>query len=494
MNTLRNTAFSTKKGFTLVEMAIVLVIVGLLIGGGFSALGAYLDNAKQSHTLGSLKVTKQALLNYVKVNKHMPCPDVTGDGKGDVGGALGTQCSSDVGTIPFDDIGLGRSVTADDYGNLFGYAVHKEAATSAVMGLNIALTSEATALRGFAGSYFYNLGAPAFDLDTPPTEAIPGSLVNSYQVCNRDAANNCGGANDVEVQFIPAVIVAFNENGFGTNLASCGTASRGDRETENCDADMRLIRGSFQDGVFDDQIVTISAYEIKEQALGDFKDPPQAVADPNLGEYAGYDVIIKGDVDSANATNLGTSVDEAFYIDTTDGDPTTGGNLDAQVTLKAGNDKLYVTNDILAGGNADMGAGDDELFVGGNVSGGGSAALGDGLDILNIDGSILYRGSVDLGKDADTATIKGSVGGSLTGDTGDDTVTINGDVTGTVNLGADNDTLYLLGDLVGGDLDGGAGTDDKLYLSATEIELNALITAEGGSVNNFETIIYGYIP
>ncbi len=358
MNTLRNTTCSAKKGFTLIEMAIVLVIVGLLIGGGFSTLGAYLDNAKQSHTLGSLKVTKQALLNYVKVNKHMPCPDVygDGDGKGDVGGASGTLCSSDVGTIPFDDIGLGRSVTADDYGNLFSYAVHKEAETSAVMGLNIAVLSDETALRGFAGSYFYNIGAPAFNLDTPPTEALQGSLLNSYQVCNRHAANNCGGTNDVEVQFIPAVIVAFNENGSGTNLASCGAASRGDRETENCNADMRLIRGSFQEGVFDDQIVTISAYEIKEQALGDFKDPPVAVESSAPPLWESFDFIVNKDFVNSNELNSADAVRNTYLIT---GDMTTHGSIN----LKDGNDILTILGTIDIANTIKGKSGHDVLLV-----------------------------------------------------------------------------------------------------------------------------------
>ncbi len=488
MSMVRN----TNKGFTLVEMAIVLVIVGLMIGGGFSTLGAYLDNAKQSHTKGSLKVTKQALLNYVKVNKHMPCPDVDGDGKQDAGGALGTQCDSDVGTVPYDDIGLSRAITQDDYGNLFGYGIHKEAATSAVMGLDSEVTSEATALLGLAGSYFYSQSAPAFNLDTPPTESSPGSLVNSYQVCRRYGTEDCSVATDVEVEFIPAVIVAFNENGDSTDLNDC-SGSGGTRETQNCDANMTLVRGVFQGGVFDDQMVTISAYEIKAQALGDFKDPPQAAPDPNASEYAGYDVIIKGDVDSANATNLGTSEDEAFYIDTTDGDPTTGGNLDAQVTMKAGDDKLYVTNDILAGGNADLGDGADELFVGGSVAAGGNAALGTGDDTLIIEGGILYKGSVDMEGDNDTALIGGSVGGTLDAGTGIDIVTVQGDVTGSINMEGDNDTLYIIGDVVGGDIDGGTGVDD-LHVSSSEVDFWALIALEGGSVSNFENIYYSSTP
>ena len=481
---------SVQQGFSLIEMAVVLVIVGLLIGGGFSTLGPYLDNAKQSHTLSSLELTKQALLNYVTVNKHMPCPDTNGDGTvTDPADRAGTLCNAYFGTVPYDDLGLGRTLASDDWGNVFSYGVHQQAASAAVM---VSLAAGSSALADKAGSYFYNQSAPDFDLNTPPTATEADSATESFTICKRTAADNCTGSSDKEMEFIPAVIVAFNENGSGTNLTGCGTASRGARETENCDADMTLIKGIFREGEYDDQMVAISAYEIKQHAL-DIDASTSMSLTPNPGEYDGYDVIIKGDVDSANATNLGTGDDEAFYIDTTDGDDTTGGNLDAQVTLKDGADKLYVTNDILSGGNADMGAGDDELFVGGNVAAGGNAALGTGNDVLIIEGGILYKGSVDLEGDNDIATIGGSVGGTLDAGTGDDTVTVIGDVTGSVNMEGNDDTLYVTGDVVGGDLDGGTGTD-TLYVSASEGEFATLLSTEGGSVQNFENIVYGYAP
>ncbi len=479
MNTLRNARYSTKKGFTLVEMAIVLVIVGLLIGGGFSTLGAYLDNAKQSHTLGSLKVTKQALLNYVKVNKHMPCPDVYGDGDGkgdDTGVGLLTQCSSDVGTIPFDDLGLGRGITADDYGNLFSYGIHKEAADPLIMGLNIASPSEAIALRGFAGSYFYNLGAPAFDLDTPPTEAVLGSLVNSYQVCNRNAQNDCGGTNDVEVQFIPAVIVAFNENGDGTSLAACGAATTETRETENCDGDMRLIRGSFQKDVFDDQMVTISAYEIKEYALGAFKNPPSSSLE--LPPWAGYDYIVNKDLTSTNDFNSASG----------DAGVDVGDDGSFEQDGDSYGDSLYVTGNVEA--NINMLNGSNKLLVEGNVS--ATVNGGTGVDFFNIGGSVDSDGRIELEDGADTLTIEGDVAGEINGGGGGDVIVIKKNVYGTVNMGTGGDDLTINGDIhsavYGGAKKGPNASDiDTIRVNKTRA---AFITSGQESFLNQFTQIY----
>lgn len=469
-------------GFTLVEMAIVLTIVGLLVGAGFSSLGAFMDNAKQSHTQGNLLVTKQALLNYVKVNKHMPCPDTDGDGAEDRKVTPSTQCSDYVGTVPYDDIGLARAVTSDDYSNLFGYAVHKEANLSSVMSLDITDSAGAAALLNQPGAYFYNLNAPAFDLETPPT-AHPTDGVDdpteSYAICKKYSANDCSGADDVEVNFIPAVIVAFNENGGETDLDTC-TGSWGVRENQNCNTTTELnptfVKGVFSDGEYDDQMVVISAYEIKAQALGDFKDPPTASDDyDSEGEYDGYDVIIRGDVDSSNDLNVASGEDNSFYIDHDDSG-ITGGNLNANVQLKDGEDKLKIIGNIEAGGNADMGSGNDDLVV---------------------YGTILLRGQATLGDGDDSSTIGGAVIGSIDAGFGDDTVIVEGDVTGTVDMNKGYDDLYLYGDLAGGTLDGGGDGDvngsDTLYTTKSEADWNQMIADYGGTVIGFDTIVYNYV-
>lgn len=469
-------------GFTLVEMAIVLTIVGLLVGAGFSSLGAFMDNAKQSHTQGNLLVTKQALLNYVKVNKHMPCPDTDGDGAEDRTGALSTQCSGYVGTVPYDDIGLARAVTSDDYSHLFGYAVHKEANLSSVMGLDVRVSADEAALLNQPGAYFYNFNAPAFDLETPPT-AHPTEGVDdpteSYAICKKYAADDCSGADDVEVNFIPAVIVAFNENGGETDLDTC-TGSWGVRENQNCntttETNPTFVKGVFSNGEYDDQMVVISAYEIKAQALGDFKDPPTASDDyDSESQYDGYDVIIRGDVDSSNDLNVASGEDNSFYIDHDDSG-ITGGNLNANVQLKDGEDKLKIIGNIEAGGNADMGSGIDDLIV---------------------YGTILLRGQATLGDGDDSSTIGGAVIGSIDAGFGNDTVIVEGDVTGTVDMNKGYDDLYLYGDLAGGTLDGGGDGDengsDTLYTTKSEVGWNQMLTDYGGTVIGFDIIVYNHV-
>lgn len=53
-----------KPGFTLIELMIALVIIGLIAGGAFYFAMTYLETAKRSATKTSLRNLKVTLLNY----------------------------------------------------------------------------------------------------------------------------------------------------------------------------------------------------------------------------------------------------------------------------------------------------------------------------------------------------------------------------------------------------------------------------------------------
>ncbi len=61
-------------GFTLVEMAIVLVIIGLLLGGMLMPLSAQIDQRKISDTQKMLDGIKEALIGFAVANGRLPCP------------------------------------------------------------------------------------------------------------------------------------------------------------------------------------------------------------------------------------------------------------------------------------------------------------------------------------------------------------------------------------------------------------------------------------
>jgi len=65
---------SRQAGFTLVEMAVVLVILGLLLTGLLLPLGAQMDLRRAEETQRVLRAAEEALTGYAIVNGRLPCP------------------------------------------------------------------------------------------------------------------------------------------------------------------------------------------------------------------------------------------------------------------------------------------------------------------------------------------------------------------------------------------------------------------------------------
>ena len=65
---------ATQNGFTLLEMAIVLMIVGLLLGGILATISGQVQQQRVSETLKQLNDIQQALIGYAVNNGRFPCP------------------------------------------------------------------------------------------------------------------------------------------------------------------------------------------------------------------------------------------------------------------------------------------------------------------------------------------------------------------------------------------------------------------------------------
>ncbi len=57
-----------KKGFTLVEMAMVLIVVGLLMGGGFQMMKVMQEKARSTEAKQTLEAAKEAVIGFVMSN------------------------------------------------------------------------------------------------------------------------------------------------------------------------------------------------------------------------------------------------------------------------------------------------------------------------------------------------------------------------------------------------------------------------------------------
>jgi prepilin-type N-terminal cleavage/methylation domain-containing protein len=113
----------TSKGFTLVEMAIVLIIFGLMLAMFLSPLSAQRDLQNRAKTQLKLNEIKAALIGYAIVNSHLPCTDTDAipDGLENRDSSVVNECDSDKsGILPWKTLGIDGT---DAWGNLFTYRV-----------------------------------------------------------------------------------------------------------------------------------------------------------------------------------------------------------------------------------------------------------------------------------------------------------------------------------------------------------------------------------
>ena len=76
-------------GFTLIEMAIVMVIIGILAGGGVSMIGILTKRKARIETIDYLKQAQAALISFADINGRLPWADTNGDGTENSGAASG---------------------------------------------------------------------------------------------------------------------------------------------------------------------------------------------------------------------------------------------------------------------------------------------------------------------------------------------------------------------------------------------------------------------
>ena len=115
----RSTPLSNQNGFSLVELAIVLVIVALLTSGlllGITAQRNATENVDAQHQLENIR---DALLGFAMANGRLPCPALQNLPNTDSNAGL-ENCAQQHGVIPWATLGLPET---DPWGNRFTYFV-----------------------------------------------------------------------------------------------------------------------------------------------------------------------------------------------------------------------------------------------------------------------------------------------------------------------------------------------------------------------------------
>lgn len=167
-------------GFTLTELAVVLVIVSLLIGGLLMPLSAQMDARNASETRTALAEIREALLGYAAVNGRLPCPAAAaGDGIEQFNPTTG-QCTPLAGVLPWATLGVKET---DAWGRRYTYRVP---------------------------TAFSQCAAPFYVVHAPCT---PGYGITLLSPGGLDVRSTAGGS--VIASQVPAVVISHGKNGNG---------------------------------------------------------------------------------------------------------------------------------------------------------------------------------------------------------------------------------------------------------------------------------------
>lgn len=423
-----NKTFPTVKGFTLIEMALALVVIGLLIAGGMNLMSASSDVSRYKKTQSLLEEAKEAVEGYYSINLKLPCPDTNfpPDGVSDL--QSNGVCVSSRGFLPFVTLGVGGE--GDAWGQAFKYMVQADASKGAYIKPDSSVNPATTEQN--AANFF----------------VTQVNFCNPSRIAETDAANISVKSLDVDQNNILADHLAFalfstGKNGAQTNagmtnafsgnggcLTLLAEPSQGIRlEQENCDANSTLRYGTQQSDsnsvLFDDMVVWVGDMQLMTalRATGTCKqtatsfDPSKKTTidfetgatvhdgdfnykdsvptsngndkvviegdlekDINLGD-GNNTLLIKGDVANSSSRNriTGGSGEDIVRIE---------GNMYEGAELKGGNDQLEVFGRVeLDADSIDMGSGNDQIRLYSSVKD-TDIELGSGTNIIYIKGSI----------------------------------------------------------------------------------------------------------
>lgn len=214
------------RGFTLAEMAVVLVIVALLIAGMILPISAQQEIRARQETEKVLADIREALIGYAANHAagdgrpHLPCPDTDNppDGLQNRVASPGA-CVAEEGTLPWNDLGLGRN---DAWNNRFRYRVTAGFADSSVgFTLNSAGNIEVCADSGCVSSIAGNVpavilshgpnGFGAFNTNgganAAPTDADEQENAGTAGLPTRFVSRTPDGSFDDLVVWLPAGIL-----------------------------------------------------------------------------------------------------------------------------------------------------------------------------------------------------------------------------------------------------------------------------------------------
>lgn len=230
------------RGFTLLELAMAMMIIGILLGGVLPLLSTKIEQRQRTETQAHLEEIREVLYGFTLKNHRLPCPDCRhdtagrcddiaaanaahiNDGEEDIIG--GDNCALETGNLPWVTLGVDGN---DAWGRPLTYRVSNNFADAVATG---------------AG-------------------CTPDTLNVSFGLCsdgNIDIVAAAGTTNYV-ARTVPAIILSHGRN---------GTGATSPHELENSDDDAIFVYRDFSSDAtagFDDLLIWISPHILRAKLL-----------------------------------------------------------------------------------------------------------------------------------------------------------------------------------------------------------------------------------
>lgn len=419
----------TNKGFTLIEISIVLVIIGLIMSGMFVGLSATHETAKFKEDQQKLADIKSALLRHVTQYGYLPCPDTDQDG---VENRNSGMCTENHGTLPYVTL---KTHAKNGYG--FDFRYHANRLVTTHMPTAKDQSSAYFASENCALDTLNEANPPCFHIKTHPIKDEAGN--GNFNILDQD--------DQQLAKNVPLVIISHGKN-------DCQAVSG--FEQINCDTSASDYYQAQQErNVFDDVVIWLSSLEIKKAVPDLFRTesseddyglapPPPGFEQPIDFVNTSYDNV------SGDGSDIGT-IDKNESVKIT-------GDLDSEINFGSGNsdNDIYVQGDVnqdIAGANGNSAQGIKNMYIEGDLNA--------DITLETNKDSYIEVGGVLNGK----ITLSGS---------GDHMIWIHGAVTenGSITLSASGNHKIFLASDIGGTITV-AGSNSEIYLGKTTDEITA---------------------